>query len=63
MLLALRREVSPSVIQLRHVNELEPTEHADLLLAHLPVIIEDLERGVVVSLSPIRLAIRDLPIT
>jgi len=32
------------------------------LLANLPTIAEDLERGMVVSLSPTRLAVRDLPI-
>lgn len=62
MLLALRRSTSPSVIQLRHVAELGPDAHVELLLSNLPAIIEELERGVVVSLSPTRLAIRDLPI-
>lgn len=62
MLLALRRSTSPSVIQLRHVAELGPDAHVELLLSNLPAIVEELERGVVVSLSPTRLAIRDLPI-
>ena len=62
MLLALRRTQSPSVIHLRHVAELGPDDHVHLLLANLPTIVADLERGVVVSLSPTRLAIRDLPI-
>jgi predicted nuclease of predicted toxin-antitoxin system len=62
MLLALRRAESPSVIQLRHVAELGPDDHVKLLLANLPTIADDLERGVVVSLSPTRLAVRDLPI-
>jgi predicted nuclease of predicted toxin-antitoxin system len=62
MLLALRRGESPSVIHLRHVAELGPDEHVKLLLANLPTITDDLERGVVASLSPTRLAIRDLPI-
>jgi hypothetical protein len=44
------------------VAELSPPEHAGLLVANLPAIIADLERGVIVSLSPVRLAIRDLPI-
>ncbi|MDZ7680022.1 MAG: DUF5615 family PIN-like protein [Acidimicrobiales bacterium] len=61
-LLALRRSASPSVIQLRQVAELGPDAHVDLLLANLPTIAGDLERGVIVSLSPIRLAVRDLPI-
>ena len=62
MLLALRRAESPSVIHLRHAAELGPDEQVKLLLANLPTIADDLERGVVVSLSPTRLAIRDLPI-
>jgi len=62
MLLALRRATSPSVIQLRHVAELGPEAHVSLLLANLPTIVDDLGRGVVVSLSPTRLSIRDLPI-
>lgn len=62
MLLALRRSASPSVIQLRHVAEFGPDIHVELLLSNLPSIIEELDRGVVVSLSPTRLSIRDLPI-
>lgn len=62
MLLALRRATNPSVIQLRHVAELGPETHLELLLLNLPLIVEEIERGVVVSLSPTRLAIRDLPI-
>lgn len=61
-LLALRRAVSPSVIHLRHVAELRPDDHAALLVANLTAILDDLARGVIVSLSPDRLAIRDLPI-
>lgn len=62
MLLALRRAESPSVIHLRHVAELGPDDHAQLLLANLPTVTDDLERGAIVSMSPTRLAIRDLPI-
>ena len=62
MLLALRRTTSPSVIHLRHVAELTPEVHAALLVANLPAIAPDLDRGAIVSLSPTRLAVRDLPI-
>lgn len=62
MLLALRRARSPSVIHLRHIAQLAPDEHGALLLANLPAVAEDLERGAVVSLSPTRLAVRDLPL-
>lgn len=61
-LLAMRRTKSPSVVHLRHVAELVAEVHTDLLVANLPQIVEDLDRGVIVSLSPTRLAVRDLPI-
>lgn len=61
-LLAMRRADSPSVIHLRHVAELRRDDHAALLVANLPAIVDALARGVIVSLSPSRLAIRDLPI-
>lgn len=62
MLLALRRAVNPSVIHLRHVANLAPDRHLDLLLAALPSLVAALEAGAIVSLSPTRVAIRDLPI-
>jgi predicted nuclease of predicted toxin-antitoxin system len=62
MLLAMHRAVSPSVVHLRHVAELRPDQHRALLVANLPQIAEDLERGAIASLSPSRLAVRDLPI-
>lgn len=61
-LLAMRRATSPSVIHLRQVAELRAEEHLNLLSANLPQIVDDLDRGAIVSLSPTRLAIRDLPI-
>lgn len=62
MLLALRRATCPSVVHLRRVAELPPDEHVGLLVANLPEIEEDLERGAIASLSPTRLAVRDLPL-
>jgi predicted nuclease of predicted toxin-antitoxin system len=62
MLVALRRATNPSVIHLRRVAELAPGQHAVLPIANLAKIVEELERGVIVSLSPSRLAIRELPI-
>jgi predicted nuclease of predicted toxin-antitoxin system len=62
MLLALRRATSPSVVHLRRVAELPPEAHLALLVANLPAIEPDLARGAIVSLSPTRLAVRDLPI-
>ena len=62
MLLAMRRATSPSVVHLRHIAEFGPDVHTALLLANLSQITEDLDRGAIVSLSPNRLAVRDLPI-
>lgn len=62
MLLASRQSAEPSVILLRHVNELRPPAQAALLIANLPAIQEHLAQGVIVSLSPTRLAVRSLPI-
>lgn len=62
MLLALRRATSPSVVHLRHVAELPRDSHLALLVANLPTIEEDLDRGAIASLSPSRLAVRDLPL-
>ena len=50
------------VVLLRHVNDLPPRAQAALLVANLPTVALDLERGAIVSLSPGRLAVRDLPI-
>lgn len=62
MLLALRRARNPSVTHLRHVTELSPDDHAELLAANLPSIEQELGRGAIASLSRSRLAVRDLPI-
>jgi hypothetical protein len=62
LLLALRRAASPSVVHLRNIAELNPDDHAALLAANLPIIAADLQRGAIASLSPTRLALRDLPL-
>jgi predicted nuclease of predicted toxin-antitoxin system len=62
MLLAARQTATPSVVLMRHVAELRPSAHAALLIANLPLVVDDLEAGAVVSLSPTRLAVRRLPI-
>ncbi len=59
---AMRRMDRPSVLQLRGVAELPPTAHIDLLIPNLRLVRHDLERGAIVSLSPTRLAVRNLPI-
>ena len=62
MLLAVSAARAPSVVHLRRVAERRPDEVAALLLANLPSVADDLEHGAVVSLSPDRLSVRDLPI-
>jgi len=62
LMLALRGVSGPSVVLLRHVSELTREEHAGLLTANLPLVSADLDSGAIVSLSPVRLAVRNLPI-
>lgn len=62
MMLALRGADRPSVVLLRQVSELSREEHARLLTANLPLVSADLDGGAIVSLSPVRLAVRNLPI-
>ena len=62
MMLALRGADRPSVVLLRQVSELSREEHARLLTANLPRVAADLDSGAIVSLSPVRLAVRNLPI-
>lgn len=61
MLLALRDAPAPSVVLLRRVAELAPSDHVALLLANLPNVVADLTRGAVVSMAPDRIRVRDLP--
>jgi len=63
MLLAGRGSGGPSVVLLRHVSELTWPMHLALLVDNLPAVVEDLQAGAVVSLSPTRLAVRRLPIS
>jgi len=62
MLAALRRMSSPSVVLLRGVTGLPVERHLELLAANLPAVIDDLGRGVIVTISPARVRVRDLPI-
>lgn len=62
MMLATRRASRPSVVLLRHITNLPRHHHSDLLLANLPTVSDALDQGAIVSLSPTRLTVRDLPI-
>lgn len=61
-MLALTGAATPSVVHLRHINELTGREQAALLIANLPTVLDDLQHGAIVSLSPTRMAVRRLPI-
>lgn len=62
LLLAARGTSGPSVVLLRQVAELAWSVHLSLIVRNLPSVIDDLEVGAIVSLSPSRLAVRRLPI-
>jgi predicted nuclease of predicted toxin-antitoxin system len=61
-MLALHDASTPSVVHLRHINELSWQEQAELLVSNLPTVLDDLANGAIVSLSPTRMAVRRLPI-
>jgi predicted nuclease of predicted toxin-antitoxin system len=61
-LLALGGLSKPSLILLRSADHLTPTEQAELILANLPAIGDDLEDGAIVTTARGRLRIRQLPI-
>jgi predicted nuclease of predicted toxin-antitoxin system len=60
-LLARTGSAEPSFVLLRRLNELGPDQQADLLLANLPRVIDDLEAGAVVTFVRDRIRVRALP--
>jgi predicted nuclease of predicted toxin-antitoxin system len=62
-LLAVGSLAAPSVLLLRSADHLRPAEQAALIVANLPSIAEDLEKGAIASLTRQRLRVRVLPIT
>lgn len=61
IMLAVSGDKSPSLILLRSADRVPPRDQAELILANLPSVIEELDAGAVVSLSPTRLRVRLLP--
>lgn len=61
-MLALTGMASPSLVLLRSADHLSPNEQADLLLANLPTVLQDIDAGCVVSISRNHLRVRPLPI-
>lgn len=62
-LLAVGNLSKPSFILLRSADHLAPRQHADLVLAHLPQVDEDLAAGAIVTIAHLRVRLRSLPIT
>jgi predicted nuclease of predicted toxin-antitoxin system len=60
--LAFSGALSPSVVLFRSADGLTPAEQADTLVANLPGVEPDLDRGAVVSLRRGRLRVRRLPV-
>jgi len=61
-MLALAGLAAPSLVFLRSMDRLTPTQQGALLIANLPVVESDLLTGAVVSLSSEHLRVRALPI-
>lgn len=61
-ILARTKATAPSVILLRHTNELTPVRQADLVEQALVLGAQALVSGAVVTISRDRIRVRDLPI-
>ena len=61
-LLALHDRRKPSFVLLRHINDLTSDQHAQLLIANVLAVADDLEAGAVVTIDRTRIRVRRLPI-
>lgn len=62
-LLARQERVAPSLVLLRHSNALTPDQQADMLVAGLPTVEDELDAGAVVTFARRRVRVRRLPFT
>ena len=62
-LLAVGHLSKPSFVLLRSADHLTPRQQADLVLARLPQIGDDLAVGAIVTIAHLRVRLRSLPIT
>lgn len=62
-MLALRGLPSPSLLLLRSADRMTPDQQAELLLANLDSVTEELEAGAVVTIARGHLRVRTLPIS
>lgn len=62
-LLARHERATPSLVLLRHSNDLRPDQQADLLIAGLPTGEDELGAGAVVTFARRRIRVRRLPFT
>jgi predicted nuclease of predicted toxin-antitoxin system len=60
--LAQGRRRSPSIIRFRRGTERQPDRQATLLIANLPSLREELERGAIATIEQHRIRLRHLPI-
>ena len=61
-LLALHDRRKPSFVLLRRINDLTPDQHAQLLIANVLDVADELEAGAVVTIDRTRIRVRRLPI-
>lgn len=62
-MLALRGLPSPSLVLLRSADHLSPDQQAELLVANLASVTEELKSGAVVTIARGHLRVRTLPMT
>lgn len=62
-LLALRQGMMSSVILFRRLSQRHPKDQVAVLVANLPSLKDEIERGSIIVIEEIRIRIRSLPIT